>query len=81
MLLALPDRIWIGLSDEELEGRFLWLDGSEDIENEAMWALGEPNDSDPGEDCAVILAHFYGLMNDIPCSYAVVGLCEKKYEP
>ena len=46
-----------------------------------MWAPDEPNDDGPGEDCAELRARSYGLMNDFPCSYAVTGLCEKKYEP
>ena len=79
--MTLPDQIWIGLSDEEHEGRFFWLDGSEDTENEAMWFPNEPNDYGSGEDCAAMYARTYGLMNDLSCSNSQVGLCEKKYEP
>ncbi len=41
-------RFWIGLSDEEEEGRFVWVTGEPLIYQN--WYVGEPNDYGRGED-------------------------------
>merc|ERR1712002_172045 len=65
--------LWVGLSDRESEGTWVWLDGkSYKPDNEgsvypfAMWAEGEPNnvddlDKERGEDCAVVQT-FHGAL-------------------
>ena len=78
--MVLPDQIWVGLSDEDYENRFFWLDGKEATKSEARWAPKEPNNYGSGEDCAVMNPRSYGEMNDIKCTNIKVGLCEKKYE-
>eukprot|EP01052_Picozoa_sp_SAG31_P009323 SAG31_NODE_487_length_14980_cov_9.526376_16_plen_286_part_00 len=75
-----PQSCWIGLNDQEREGRLSWTDGTPvDYFN---WAPGEPNDwisLDPndykpdGEDCADLdirrtdASGNPGWWNDIPC--------------
>uniref|UniRef100_I3MWG4 Fc epsilon receptor II n=1 Tax=Ictidomys tridecemlineatus TaxID=43179 RepID=I3MWG4_ICTTR len=54
---------WIGLRDLDLEGEFIWMDGSPlDYSN---WNLGEPNNGDQGEDCVMMLGS--GKWNDASC--------------
>uniref|UniRef100_A0A3Q2P8H8 C-type lectin domain-containing protein n=1 Tax=Fundulus heteroclitus TaxID=8078 RepID=A0A3Q2P8H8_FUNHE len=52
------DKFWIGLTDSELEGRWLWVDGSPLNESLKFWCNNEPdnwkginNQNPAGEDC------------------------------
>ncbi|XP_036001653.1 CD209 antigen-like protein E [Fundulus heteroclitus] len=49
------DKFWIGLTDSELEGRWLWVDGSPLDESLKFWWNKEPDDwkgqNPAGEDC------------------------------
>ncbi|XP_037680424.1 low affinity immunoglobulin epsilon Fc receptor [Choloepus didactylus] len=54
---------WIGLRDLNVEGEFIWMDGSPvDYSN---WQLGEPNNQAQGEDCVMMLGS--GKWNDAFC--------------
>ncbi|MES2800336.1 MAG: lectin-like protein [Bacteroidota bacterium] len=61
--------IWIGLSDEQTEGNFLWYDQSP--VTFTNWAPGEPNQSGD-EDCVQIYYNGAnpGTWNDLSCSSA-----------
>ncbi|XP_077652717.1 low affinity immunoglobulin epsilon Fc receptor [Urocitellus parryii] len=54
---------WIGLRDLDLEGEFIWMDGSP--LGYSNWNLGEPNNGDQGEDCVMMLGS--GKWNDASC--------------
>ncbi len=63
---------WLGLSDQDLEGTFVWVDGS--LPDYAHWADGEPNDADGSEDCAHLWPE--GTWNDRPCDGELAFVCE-----
>jgi hypothetical protein len=64
---------WLGLTDEAMEGKWVWLDGSPCRYNE--WNGGEPNDSAGVEDHAQMLED--GRWNDINVDARVGGyVCE-----
>lgn len=69
---------WIGLTDREDEGTFVWYDGSTD-EAYSNWGGGEPNDFGSGEDCT----HFRGdrLWNDANCEGRRGIICEVECVP
>ncbi|MFZ5481239.1 MAG: lectin-like protein, partial [Myxococcota bacterium] len=65
--------LWIGYTDVESEGAWVWISGS----NAAFtqWYTGEPNDSG-NEDCAATNFGAIGWWNDYPCSYSLPFVCE-----
>lgn len=63
---------WIGYSDQDREGRFVWVDGSGVGYNN--WYSGEPNDSG-GEDCAATNFGAIAAWNDYPCSTSLPFIC------
>ncbi|KAL1772868.1 low affinity immunoglobulin epsilon Fc receptor isoform X1 [Sigmodon hispidus] len=66
---------WIGLRDLDMEGQFIWMDGSPvDYSN---WNPGEPNNAGQGEDCVMMRGS--GQWNDAFCrSYLDAWVCEKQ---
>lgn len=71
--------VWIGLGDQNNEGKFEWYDGS-DTAGYHNWKKGEPNNSG-NEDCTQIFPD--GTWNDLNCdiynslSVIEVSLCPK----
>lgn len=59
--LAGENIIWIGMTDELIEGSWQWVTG--EYVTYTNWDRGEPNDAAGGEDYAEMLDH--GLWNDI----------------
>ncbi|XP_077454650.1 uncharacterized protein LOC144073023 [Stigmatopora argus] len=68
------DRIWIGLSDIEHEGKWKWVNG-EELNFGGFWQKGEPNDSDAYENCVEQSRSGKGW-NDMPCSETLSWVCE-----
>lgn len=66
--------LWIGLSDEAIEGQFRWISG--DLLDFSLWRPGEPNNGDGNEDCTEWLTSD-GRWNDLPCTTLRASLCEK----
>ncbi|XP_061170431.1 hepatic lectin-like [Saccostrea echinata] len=68
--------IWIGATDQEVDGQFIW-DGSREKLNFINWRSGEPNNYQQQEDCAVV-NYPSGEWCDFPCSDKHYYICEKK---
>ena len=81
-ILSLQSGVWIGLNDKSREGTWVWVNGEKAVVPAAvLWTTGQPNDSGEGQDCGDIVPgneYAYGT-NDLACSTALVGLCEKSY--
>ncbi|XP_037620618.1 CD209 antigen-like protein B [Sebastes umbrosus] len=75
---SLNQDYWIGLTDEESEGEWKWVDRT--VPTEKYWRKdGQPdNYGSQGEDCAEI-SDIDGTYtwNDLPCSSSVMFICEK----
>jgi len=59
-------RAWIGASDADSEGSWVWMDGPESGQalSYNFWVVGEPNDHSSGEDYAAINWRSNGKWND-----------------
>ena len=74
-------RTWIGLSDTEEEGSFVWIDGVVATPKSTRWVVGQPDGSNVDEDCAYLneenrRRHF---LSDTNCRRKFHALCEKVY--
>ncbi|KAM4632831.1 C-type lectin domain family 4 member E-like isoform 2-T2 [Polymixia lowei] len=73
-IAKLQENTWIGLSDSQVEGRWMWVDGT-DLVGDGSWLKGEPNNSGGREDCVHMLRSA-GEWNDRPCSTQLYWACE-----
>ncbi|XP_021091715.1 low affinity immunoglobulin epsilon Fc receptor isoform X2 [Mesocricetus auratus] len=65
---------WIGLRDLNVEGQFIWMDGSP--VGYSNWSPGEPNNAEQGEDCVMMRGS--GQWNDNSCrSFLDAWVCEQ----
>ena len=65
---------FIGLTDADSEGSFVWVDGTPLVPEQSNWSVNEPNDSMMNEDC-VVLSNV-GRWNDINCANLRPIICE-----
>ncbi|KAG8014970.1 Collectin-12 [Nibea albiflora] len=72
------DKAWVGMTDREREGDWVWVDGTPLDEDMLEWATGQPDGAYGGEDCADLrtMKNFIGL-NDFNCSSRMQWICEK----
>lgn len=80
---------WIGLSDKDKEGTFVWTDGTPQSNSEdcTVWADDQPNDEDD-QDCVEIANGVFwpggppqiGVWNDFQCDKELKYICEKDRE-
>ncbi|XP_064010258.1 collectin-10 isoform X2 [Pogoniulus pusillus] len=66
-------RAFIGLSDMEKEGQFVYADSSP-LQNYSHWKEGEPHDPAGHEDCVEMLST--GEWNDSECQVTIYFVCE-----
>lgn len=64
--------VFIGLTDTEIEGTFVWSDGSTVVYTN--WDDGEPNNEYGIGDCVILVAN--GKWNDTPCSMWYEYVCK-----
>ena len=70
---------FIGGNDLEIEGKFVWLDGTPFNPGYTNWLLGEPTKSNINENCVLFhdVTHLNGNMwNDLPCDVPQFAVCE-----
>ncbi|KAM4603623.1 asialoglycoprotein receptor 2-like [Polymixia lowei] len=70
----LKKRAWIGLTDEEEEGTWKWVDGTP--LTTANWAASQPDNYGRNEDCVEV--HGSGRWNDLDCMVKRLWICEKE---
>ncbi|KAM4538885.1 C-type lectin domain family 4 member E-like isoform 1-T2 [Odontesthes bonariensis] len=83
------DRFWIGLTDSEEEGRWLWVDRSPLDTSLSFWSLNEPDNwrrnNPAGEDCGRMGqkggAGDLRCWFDMSCDKPHKSICEKAAKP
>lgn len=68
--------VWIGLTDNETEGIWKWVDGTP--LNTSYWHTDEPNNAGGSENCGEL--GYFGKLNswnDKSCQYKNYWICEK----
>ena len=88
ILKAPTGTYWIGLSDQEIEGKWIWTDGSL-LGNYTNWGKRNPNNHNSNQHCGNILKgriqlqghnpHGFddGEWNDWKCSFTMGYICEQ----
>ncbi|XP_075867986.1 C-type lectin domain family 4 member E-like isoform X3 [Nelusetta ayraudi] len=80
------DKFWIGLTDAQTEGQWLWVDGSPLNKSLKFWNNNEPDNwrernREHGEDCAALggISNYVNLANwyDQNCKDSHKSICEK----
>ncbi|XP_043935586.1 CD209 antigen-like protein E [Protopterus annectens] len=69
---------WIGLTDNEVESTWKWVDGSlcsSSSDGTVYWYKSQPNGQPLDEDCAVI--YLDGSWHDFPCDSKFAWICER----
>jgi len=65
---------FIGLTDVDSEGSFVWVDDTPLLPEQSNWAENEPNDAMMNEDCVVLSS--LGTWNDLSCTNPRPIICE-----
>ncbi|CAN9510697.1 unnamed protein product [Ophioblennius macclurei] len=81
LLSSLIVAAWVGMTDRETEGVWIWVDGIPVDKVRLRWAPGQPDDAFAGEDCGDlrVMTSFMGL-NDFDCDARAQWICEKNME-
>ena len=75
---ARDESVWIGAHDLEVEGEFIWIDGSRANDVDMHWNQNELNNNNDIQDCVYMLGERDGyLADDDSCFNSRLALCEK----
>ncbi|XP_069024252.1 CD209 antigen-like protein E [Embiotoca jacksoni] len=79
-LTGFTEAAWVGMTDREEEGTWMWVDGTPVDTDGLLWAAGQPDDLYGSEDCGDIhtMITFIGL-NDFNCRARSRWICEKHF--
>ena len=69
------DRVWIGLGDEETEGRWVWVNDEIADDDDIDWYPSEP-DGGSSENCVIVVGHVDWQAADVSCTNEEYTLCE-----
>ncbi|KAJ0033373.1 hypothetical protein NQD34_000480 [Periophthalmus magnuspinnatus] len=78
-LYSSDKEVWIGLSDDGIEGHWTWVDGTPLNPNATFWGNGQPNSYDGrNQDCVEFWhrATGHGEWNDESCKIEQFWICE-----
>ena len=70
-----PGSYWIGLSDLEIEGKFLW-NSSNTWATILDWYPYQPDNAGDNEHCVEMRKEYGYKWNDRPCSDLLHGICQ-----
>ncbi|XP_071150013.1 perlucin-like [Mytilus edulis] len=69
-------KYWLGLSDLEQEGTFLWTTSQTGITSYNNWIPGDPNNANSGEDCVLNNWTHKGKWADGDCEWKEYYICQ-----
>ncbi|XP_052760311.1 perlucin-like protein [Mya arenaria] len=67
---------WIGLSDQQVQGEFLWTDTNAELSGYSNWGVGEPSDVNHSEDCVHMWMPKNYTWGDFQCRHPLQFICE-----
>lgn len=70
--------VWIGGSDQQVEGVFFWIDSGKNF-TFTNWHGIQPDNAGNNEHCVEMFARS-GKWNDRPCSHSTLFVCEKNIQ-
>ena len=73
--MAIVD-VWMGATDMEEEGAFVWVDGTKVEDGFNAWAAGQPDDALGAQDCAAFSSSFSWAWDDRWCDDTYWFICE-----
>ncbi|XP_065145817.1 ladderlectin-like [Paramisgurnus dabryanus] len=74
-LVSVDTHVWIGGHDGEMDGQWLWTDGSHFVFT--TWCSGQPDNNGGKENCLHLNYTDKHCWNDAPCSTAMNYICAK----
>jgi hypothetical protein len=79
ILSIILDSYWIGLSDIQEEGTWVWMSSKIPLVpgDYTNWESGQPDNDDDDENCVNLEENFNMLWNDLACHTVQNYICER----